>query len=82
MNIDRFKFDRCMHDMIPDYIDSSILSNFINDNQNDDVGRVYKNKMSKMNLKMTLKHIKSPFMFNKNLRKIAMKSSFMSIKEL
>jgi hypothetical protein len=26
MNIDRFKFDRCMHDMIPDYIDSSILS--------------------------------------------------------
>jgi len=61
---------------------SSILSNCIKGNQNDDVGRVYKNEMSKMNLKMTLKHIKSPFMFNKNLRKIAMKSSFISIKGL
>lgn len=60
---------------------SSVLSNCIN-NQNADVERAYKKSMSKMNVKMTLKHIKSPFMFNEILRKIAMKSSFMSIKGL
>lgn len=61
---------------------STVLANCISNSQNSNVAKIYNRKMFKMNLNMALKHVKSPFMFNTNLRKIAMKSSLLSIKVL
>ncbi len=61
---------------------SSILANIIKNCNENDVDEIYNKEMKKMNFKMTLKHIKSPFMYNNFLRKTAMKSSLLSIKGL